>query len=71
MMIKSMNYSLSQKINLGNFQTKAISIGASAELDESDDLAECKQELAAKLNQLLEEEVAKEKQRLVVAERVG
>lgn len=64
MNVKSLSMNLSQKLNQGNFQTKAISIGASVELDESDDLVECKAELAAKLNQLLEEEVNREKQRI-------
>lgn len=65
MNIKSLSINLSQKVNLGNFETKAISIGASAELDESDDLAECKAALAAKLNQLLAEEVSREKKQLL------
>ena len=67
--VKSISMNLSQKINLGNFQTKAISIGVAAELDESDDLTECKAELSAKINQLLEEEIIREKQLLLVASR--
>ena len=57
---------LSQKVNLGNYETKGISLGASVELDETDDLEQCKQELAAKLNKLLEEEVSREKKHLLV-----
>ena len=69
MNLKSLSMNFSQKVNLGNFETKAISIGASAELDESDDLAECKAELSAKMNSLLEEEIIREKQLLLVASR--
>jgi len=64
MNVKSLSLNLSQKVNLGNYETKAISIGAAIELDESDDLVECKAELAAKLNELLAEEVNREKQQL-------
>ena len=64
MNVRSISMNLSQKVNLGNYETKGITIGASAELDETDDFEQCKQELAAKLNQLLEEEVSKEKQRI-------
>lgn len=67
MNLKSVSVNVSQKINLGNFETKAISIGVSAELDENDDLAECKQELSVKINQLLAEEVSKEKKQLLIA----
>lgn len=63
---RSISINISQKVNLGNYETKAISIGVSAELDESDDLAECKKELASKLNQLLSEEVNREKKALIV-----
>lgn len=71
MYVRSLSMNVSQKVNLGNYETKAISIGVSAELDESDDLAECKAELSAKLNQLLEEDVSREKKLLAVARRVG
>ena len=71
MYVRSISINLSQKVNLGNYETKAISIGASAELDEADDLIECRRELSAKLNKLLEEEVSKEKNRRTVAKRVG
>jgi len=52
---------------LENYETKGITIGACVELDETDDLVECKAELTTKLNKLLEEEVSREKQKLLVA----
>ena len=64
MNVRSISMNLSQKVNLGNYETKGITIGACVELDETDDLVECKTELATKLNKLLEEEVSKEKQRI-------
>lgn len=69
MNVKSISMNVSQKVNLGNFQTKAISLGVVAELDESDDITECKAELSEKINQLLEEEIIREKQLLLVAGR--
>ena len=67
MNVRSLSLNFSQKVNLGNYETKGISIGATIELDESDDLTECKAELAAKLNELLAEEVNTEKQRVAAA----
>lgn len=64
MNVRSFSLNFSQKVNLGNYETKGISLGASVELDESDDLIECKAEMAAKLNQLLEEEVSREKKQV-------
>ena len=64
MNVRNISMNLSQKVNLGNYETKGISLGASVELDETDDLVECKAELATKLNQLLEEEVDREKKQL-------
>jgi len=69
MEIKAINVSFSQKINLGNFQSKGIGLSVTAELDESDDLSECRKELSAKINGMLEEEVSKEKKLLLVAGR--
>ena len=71
MYVRSISINLSQKVNLGNYETKAISIGASAELDEADDLIECRRMLSAKLNKLLEEDISREKNQLAVAKRVG
>ena len=67
MNVRSFSMNVSQKVNLGNYETKGISLGASVELDEADDLEHCKQELAARLNRLLEEEVDREKKQLLVA----
>ena len=64
MNVRNFSMNLSQKVNLGNYETKGISLGVSVELDETDDLVECKAELAAKLNELLAEEVSREKQQL-------
>ncbi len=69
MNVRSLSMNLSQKVNLGNYETKGICLGASVELDESDDLVECKAELAAKLNQLLEEEVNREKTKILAVVR--
>jgi len=62
--VRNISMSFSQKINCGNYESKGISLGASAELNEEDDLTECKAALAAKLNDLLEEEVNREKQKI-------
>jgi hypothetical protein len=69
MNVRTFSLNISQKINQGNYETKAISIGAVAELDESDNIDQCKAELSKKLNQLLEQEIAKEKQALLVLSR--
>ena len=69
MNVRSFSLNFSQKVNLGNYETKGISIGACAELDETDNLIECKAELAAKLNELLEEEVNREKTKLLAVVR--
>ena len=71
MNVRSLSMNVSQKVNLGNYETKGISLGVSAELDESDDLAECKAELATKLNQLLEEEVKKKSSKLQLSHTAG
>ena len=59
MRFKELSVSVSQKVNLGNFQSKGIGLSATVELTEKDDLLTAKQELANKLNQLLEFEVRK------------
>ena len=69
MYVRSISINLSQKVNLGNYETKAISIGVSAELDEADDLIMCKAEISEKLNKLLEEDVSREKQLIVAGRR--
>jgi len=65
MNVRNLSLNVSQKVNLGNYETKAISIGVSAELSEEDDLVECKAVLASKLNELLDEEVRREKTKIL------
>jgi hypothetical protein len=48
---------ISQKINMGNFESKGIVIGASVSLEESEDLQEAKTELCQKLKQFLDYEI--------------
>ena len=67
MNIKSLSLNISQKINCGNYETKAISIGITVELEETDNLTATKTVLSTKLNQLLAEEVNREKKQLLVA----
>ncbi len=49
--------SISQKINVGNFESKGIVIGASVSLEESEDLQKAKNELCQKLKAFLDYEV--------------
>lgn len=57
MKLKELTVSVSRKINLGNYESKGILIGATVMLEESDDMLEAKQELTNRLNQFLEFEV--------------
>ena len=59
MKVKEINVSVSQKLNTGNFTSKGFGISATAELSDGDDLLKVKQELANKLNQMLDFEVKK------------
>ena len=59
MKVKEINVSVSQKLNTGNFTSKGFGLSATAELSEGDDLLKVKQELANKLNQMLDFEVRK------------
>ena len=59
MKVKEINVSVSQKLNTGNFTSKGFGISATAELSDGDDLLKVKQELANKLNQMLDFEVRK------------
>ncbi len=61
MEIHSFTVNVSQKINLGNYESKGIGITLSATLDEADDLQECKQELTEKANSMVDAEVDKVK----------
>ncbi len=57
MKLKELTVSVSRKINLGNYESKGILIGATVALEETDDMLEAKQELTNRLNQFLEFEV--------------
>ncbi len=59
MKVKEINVSVSQKLNTGNFTSKGFGLSATAELSDGDDLLKVKQELANKLNQMLDFEVRK------------
>ena len=59
MKVKEINVSVSQKLNTGNYTSKGFGLSATAELNEGDDLLKVKQELANKLNQMLDFEVKK------------
>jgi len=59
MKVTEINVSVSQKLNTGNFTSKGFGLSATAELSEGDDLLKVKQELANKLNQMLDFEVKK------------
>jgi hypothetical protein len=54
---KELTISISRKLNIGNYESKGIIIGATVSLDESEDLLKAKQELCNKLKQFLEFEV--------------
>ena len=59
MKITEISVSVSQKLNTGNFSSKGFGLSATAELAESDDLLKAKQELADRLNAMLEFETKK------------
>ena len=59
MKIKEINVSITQKINTGNYSSKGFGLSATAELSDQDDLLRVKQELANKLNQMLDFEIKK------------
>ena len=59
MKVTEINVSVSQKLNTGNFTSKGFGLSATAELSDGDDLLKVKQELANKLNQMLDFEVKK------------
>jgi len=52
-----LSVSISQKINVGNFESKGIVIGATVSLEESEDLQEAKNELTSKLKAFLDYEI--------------
>jgi hypothetical protein len=59
MKVKEINVSISQKVNTGNYSSKGFGLSATAELSEQDDVLKVKQELANKLNQMLDFEIKK------------
>ena len=62
MKVTEINVSVSQKLNTGNYSSKGFGLSATAELAEGDDLLKVKQELANKLNQMLDFEIKKIKE---------
>ncbi len=59
MKVREINVSITQKVNTGNYSSKGFGLSATAELSEQDDLLRVKQELANKLNQMLDFEIKK------------
>jgi hypothetical protein len=59
MKIKEINVSITQKVNTGNYSSKGFGLSATAELSEQDDLLKVKQDLANRLNQMLDFEIKK------------
>ena len=59
MKVKEINVSITQKVNTGNFSSKGFGLSATAELGPEDDLLRVKQDLANKLNQMLDFEIKK------------
>ena len=62
MRIKEINVSVSQKLNMGNFESKGFGLSATAELSEQDDLLQVKQQLTNSLNKMLDFEIKKIKE---------
>ncbi len=62
MKIRELSVTVSQKANLGNYESMGFGLTATAELSEKDDLLAVKQTLANKLNQMLDFEIKKVKQ---------
>lgn len=59
MKVKEINVSITQKVNTGNYSSKGFGLSATAELSEQDDLLKVKQDLANRLNQMLDFEIKK------------
>jgi hypothetical protein len=59
MKIKELTVSVSQKLNLGNYESKGYGFSATALLNEKDDVLITKEMLTKKLNQFLEFELNK------------
>lgn len=58
---RELSVTVSQKVNLGNYETKGYGYTITVDLLETDDLLSVKQQLTNKLNQMLEFEVKKTK----------
>jgi len=54
---KELTVSVSKKLNVGNYESHGVLIGATVSIEGNEDLLEAKQELANKLNQFLDFEV--------------
>jgi hypothetical protein len=59
MKVREINVSITQKVNTGNYSSKGFGLSATAELSPEDDILRVKQELANKLNQMLDFEIKK------------
>ncbi|MFH1391190.1 MAG: hypothetical protein ABIH20_02655 [Candidatus Diapherotrites archaeon] len=59
MKIKEINVSVSQKLNMGNYESKGFGLSATAELNEGEDLLQVKQSLTNSLNKMLDFEIQK------------
>ena len=59
MRVKELTVSVSQKANLGNFESRGVGLGTTIELSDGDDLLKTKQIYTDKLNTLLDFEIKK------------
>jgi len=62
MIPKDLTVSVSRKLNVGNYESHGVIIGATVSLEDREDLLEAKQSLTDKLNQFMEFEVKRIKQ---------
>jgi len=59
MKVTEITVQLSQKVGTQNYGSKGFGLSATAELSEQDDLLKVKQDLANRLNQMLDFEIKK------------
>ena len=57
MIPKDLTVSVSRKLNVGNYESHGVIIGATVSLEDKEDLLEAKQSLTNKINQFMEFEV--------------
>ena len=57
--VKEITVSVSQKLNMGNFESHGFGLSATAELSEQEDLLSVKQSLTNSLNKMLDFEINK------------